>query len=265
MLRLLLAGACLAALTGVSSATPLLLSGVNPGILNGSNYSVQVNTFSVANGCINFYNGAAPDATCTSTGPAVNHFTVNAPSDAIFGTVGVTTGSTLDFAATGQTSTAPPSSPYTSGVGFIVVNGITFDINQIVIPNVVPCPPATAPGACSSGDFVFTQLDFATTTGCPAGFASCGHVSVSFSANGIGYTGTSATGSTPYTFSWSSQFTNETIPDLINKANAGSIVDSVSFTASPQAVPEPAGFLLVGLGLLGVSTLGRRMRRSPRA
>jgi hypothetical protein len=116
---------------------------------------------------------------------------------------------------------------------------------------------------CSYGDFVFTQLDLNTTSGCPAGASSCGHVLVGFSADGIAYTGSSSTGSTPYTFTWSSQFTNETTTDLINEATTGAVIDAVSFTASSE-VPEPAGFMLAGLGLLAVSALARRVRRSPR-
>ncbi len=255
-----LAGVGLLAMTGVGSAMPLTLSAMNPGILNGGNYSVQVN--SGAGACINFYNSVI--GVC-NPGPAAatDTFTVNAPSDAIFGPIG-TVGTTHDFLAANQTGNTPPLAGYTGGTSFLSVNGITFDINSILVPNVVPCPPGSTPGACSIGDFVFAQLDLSTTAGCPGGASSCGHVLVGFSANGIGYTGASSSGSTPYTFTWSSQFTNETTTDLINKASTGSVLDAVSFTATPT-VPEPAAFMLTGLGLLAVSALGRRVRRSPRA
>lgn len=261
MSSLVLAGVGLLTMTGVGSATPLTLSALNPGVLNGGNLSVQVN--SGAGACINFYNAASPD-TCNPGPSAPNDFfTVNAPSDVIFGAIG-TVGTTHDFLAANQTGNTPPLAGYTGGTSFLSVNGITFDINSILVPNVMACPPGTTPGACSFGDFVFAQLDLSTTAGCPGGAATCGHVLVGFSANGIGYTGASSSGSTPYTFTWSSQFTNETTTDLINKATTGSVLDAVSFTATPT-VPEPAAFMLTGLGLLAVSALGRRVRRSPRA
>jgi hypothetical protein len=260
MIRLVLAGVGLMAMTGVASAAALTLSALNPGLLNGGNFSVQVN--SGAGACINFYNAASPDV--CNPGPAAPNdtFTVNAPSDVIFGAIG-TNGTTHDFLASNQIGNTPPLAGYTGGTSFITINGIVFDINAILVPNVLPCPPGSSPGACSFGDFTFTQLDFNTTVGCPVGAATCGHVLVGFSANGIGYTGLSSTGSTPYTFAWSSQFTNETTLDLISKATTGAVVDAVSFTASPTSVPEPAGFVLAGLGLLALSALGRRVRRSP--
>jgi hypothetical protein len=261
MFSLVLAGVGLLAMTGVASAAALSLSALNPGLLNGGNMSVQVN--SGASACINFYN-TAPDV--CNPGPAAPNdiFTVNAPSDLIFGAIG-TNGTTHDFLASNQVGISPPLAGYTGGTSFMTINGIVFDINAILVPNVVACPPGSAPGVCSFGDFVFTQLDFNTSgTACPGGISPCGHVLVGFSANGIGYTGSSSTGSTPYTFAWSSQFTAETTQDLINKATTGAVLDAVSFTASPTSVPEPAGFMLAGLGLLALSALGRRVRRSPR-
>ena len=260
MFSVVLVGVGLLAMTGVMSATMLNLSAVNSGLLNGGNLSVQVN--SGAGACINFYNGASPDACNPGPGGVTDNFTLNAPSDAIFGVVGTTVGTTHDFLASNQTSTAPGNAPYINGTAFLAINGITFDITTIVVPNVLPtCPPGGAPGACAYGDFTFTQLDFNTLSGCPGGINPCGQVNVGFTARGIGYTGTSATGSTPFTFNWSSQFVNETTGDLINKATTGSVLDAVSFTAQGSNVPEPTGFVLVGMGLLAVSALRRRVRR----
>ena len=125
-------------------------------------------------------------------------------------------------------------------VAFITVGSIVFNMTSIIVPNPVACPPAGAPGSCSAGDFVFTQDDFSG--------GGLGDVTVSFSLDAIGYTGTSASGSTPYKFSFSSQFTNTTVSAILNTfINNPPIVDSVSFTAAPvsvSGVPEPAAFVL---------------------
>jgi hypothetical protein len=259
LLNLVLAGVGLLAMTGVASAAALTLSALNPGILNGGNYSVQVDAGVGA--CINFYN-TSPGTCNPGPAAATDTFTVNAPSDAIFGTVGVTTGLTHDFLAANQGGLTPPTAPYAGGTGFLTINGITFDFTSIGVPNVLACPPSSAPGVCSFGDFIFTQLDFNTPAAqCPGGVAPCGQVNVSFSAFGIGYTGTSADGSTPYSFVWSSQFTKETTDDLIAKAQRGGVQDAVSFSASPGApAPEPVSMVLIGGGLIALATIRRRRR-----
>jgi hypothetical protein len=189
-------------------------------------------------------------------------FGLNSPSDAIFGTPGTTNGTTADYILANQVGTAPGIRPYNNGIGFLTLNSFTFDVQSVNVPNAVPCPPSGTPGVCSLGDFVFTQNDLSTSGGpCPGGSGLCGHVTVSFSVNGIGYSGSSTTGSTPYTFIYSSQFNNETTTDLINKAGGPGVTNSISLTANPVpagTVPEPVSFALLGLGLATIGIFGRR-------
>lgn len=243
MLALIIVAVVSLAVVGVASASAIPTAG--GGILNGGNLSVEVNGAAAGAGgpCINFFNGNTPDACPPSS---TDTFTLDGPSDPIFGTPGTTTGTTHDFVLANQVGSA-----YTGGTGFLAINGFSFDITSIVVPNASPCPPVGTPGVCSVSDFTLTQTD-------PS------HVLIGFSANGIGYSGTSASGSTPYTFSWTSQFPNETVADILAKANATplGITDSVSFTGTPlPGVPEPAAFVLAGIGLLGIGAFGRRRRR----
>jgi len=261
ILTIIMTVAVILALTGIAGATPI--PGVSIG-WNGGNLSVEVSPT-----CINFYTTAI-DACPPGSG---SNFTLNAPADAVFGTIGTTTGTTKDYLMSNQPSTSPGVQTYNNGTAFMVLNGFTFDVQSINVPNAIPCPPGATPGSCSILDFVLTQNDLFTSGGsCPGGIGPCGHVTVSFSSNGRGYvTGSDpvATGSTPFTFIYSSQFNNETTTDLAAKANAGTLTDSVSITATPNVtagVPEPMALSLVGLGLAAIGGFGRlRRARAKRA
>jgi len=58
----------------------------------------------------------------------------------------------------------------------------------------------------------------------------------------------------------------QTVQIEIDRANTGFhiLIDEVTFDGSPvsSAVPEPAAASLIGIGLLGLAMIGRRLRQS---
>jgi hypothetical protein len=242
-------------MTGSAGATQLPVNPVDfnncpvngSGCLNGSGLSVQV----TANTCINFFNGNTPDA-CDSSGG--NTFFNSGPSDTSIFTLDTSTGTIKDL----QFGSPPPTSflTQTGPLGTVI-----FDL-ETVVPSALPvCTANQASGACSAGVFTLTQQDVSGSN-CPAGYSQCGHVGVAFAFTADAYTGTLASGFTPYQINFTSQFNNETIGDLVARAsNPTGIYNSVSFTANPSSgVPEPAGFVLIGAGLVGLGLMGRRLR-----
>lgn len=250
---LVIAAAILIMMTGSAGATALPVNPLNfgscpvatSGCLNGSGLSVQV----LANSCINFYDGNTPD-TCGVPGDT---FFNSGPSDTSIFTLNTTSGTTKDLIF----GTIPPIIAFLTQPG--PLGTVTFDLESVVPSSQPACAANQASGACSAGVFTLVQQDTAGSN-CPAGYATCGHVGVAFAFTADAYTGTMASGFTPYQIDYSSQFNNETIGDLVAKASGtNGITNSVSFTANPVSnVPEPTGFLLIGFGLIGVALVARR-------
>jgi len=257
-------------MSGSAGATGLPVSQVNfnncpvntSGCLNGTGLAVQV----FANSCINFYNGNNPDpgfpGACDALGN--NTFFNSGPSDTSIFNLNTFTGTIKDLVF----GTPPPITQFLTQPG--PLGTVMFDLTSVPLSNQPVCTANQASGSCSAGIFTLTQQDNAQITGCPAGYSTCGHVLVGFDFNADAYTGTHASGFTPYTIDFSTQFNGETIGDLIARANnpgtsttAGGIFNSVSFTANPVSpVPEPTGFVLIGAGLIGISLIARRRSRS---
>jgi hypothetical protein len=106
-----------------------------------------------------------------------------------------------------------------------------------------------------------------TPTGSPITLAQVGtnSVSISLSGNGIAYTGTSGSGSSPTIISFTSQ---NNVPGTITSIlalvlSAGGFTNSVSATYSstgPTTVPEPMTLSMMGLGLVSLGLIARRRK-----
>lgn len=247
ILTLIMTAVLVLALTGIGGATPI--PGATP-TWSASNFSTQVTPT-----CINFYNIAV--GSC----PAAATMTLGA-SDAIFGTPTVTTGTTSDYLIANQSGFTPGTfANYTGGTAFMTLAspgaGFTFDVNQIFVPAGTVCPATSGtPATCVIEDLTLEQQSPTT-------------VLIGLTTTGIGYvTGSNpvTTGSTPFTFTYSTQIPNTTIAQLIAAAANGPIVaQSVSISASGNNVPEPMAFSLMGLGLLAIGGFSRfRRARSQR-
>lgn len=236
--------------TGVAGATVLNVSG--GGTFNMGNFSVQVLGNPVS-GCINFFNGTPPSGVPDACDGFQNQsYSVNAPVDpGLF--ILNSQGGIKDIPA----GSGPIGSFISTQGGPAAGNQIiNWDLLSLVIPTPTACPPASLPGVCTAGPFVFSQSVGGNNP----------QTTVSFTANLCGYTGSPSTGCTPYTGLFSAQFTGpgSDIQSLINKSlQPGGITDSVSATlnpnpATPSGVPEPATTVLLGSGLLAVGMAFRR-------
>jgi PEP-CTERM motif len=219
--------------TGLAGATALTYTGT--GVLNtGGLLAVQVfgnTTTFTPPPCINFYNGATPDA-CDAT---PNTFTLGAPLDA----------SLFTFGGAGTIKDIPlgvaPIAQFVTAAG--PQGTINFDLTALLNGTSPACTLGVT--TCSVGPFNFTSNANGTT--------------VTLDADLCGYTGTIGTGCTPYVALFTSQFPGQTIAQVIAASQTGTgVSDSVSGTLTPT--PEPGTTMLLGSGLMAMVFVVRRFR-----
>jgi hypothetical protein len=228
------------------------------GVFHIGSVSVAING-TPATGCIDYYNATTACGTAATV-------TLGPPSDPIFGTVGVTTGLLKDI---GPGQTFPE-------LASLALNGFTFDLLSLVFPTPVPCPPASTPGSCAiaGSPFVFTQDTLSPPNSTNAADMSFTEIFCGYTGSPGAETATGCSNGTVYTATFTSHFVGTidstglaaTVTNLIAiNTGGGTITDSVSaqFTPNPTpAVPEPTAFVLLGSGLIGLLSTGRRLRRS---
>ena len=227
-------------------ATPIVVA--DGGVLSVSNLAGTM--VGISNACINWGNPAA----CQQTTGIQDSASSIDTTDFIGGSTPVDTIKDLtagELLPVVDFQTA--QSPLPGGV-------VNFDLISFVMPGASGnCTLTTAPNLCSLAGSPFTFLQ-----------QTSDQVVISFATTEIAYTGTSASGSTPYQGIFSATLSGVlpngstvNIPDILNFIIGGGTVTATwsgtDSPASPSAVPEPSqlGFLF-GAGLIGIVFLRKR-------
>lgn len=205
-------------------------------------------------GVANIAGNVNVSATSVAFNPSFTNTTGAMETGSFAGLTGGTIGSLTGGPATGNVS-MPNFINFTSGVA----DPIHFDLTFIApgVGTAAGCSSSALGASCTPAGSPFTLFQLTSNT-----------VLASLNLNGIAYTGTSATGSSPTVGIFSTQdVIFGTIPAVIGALSSGQtltgITYSASFVATPTpSVPEPASMLLMGVGLLGAGLVARRKTRA---
>jgi hypothetical protein len=186
-------------------------------------------------------------------------FAVNVPLGGVFATglIPLTVGGTI------QDLVNPPISGNNFLNAFIVFNnGVIFDLTYIVPGGAGPCNAALAnnPGYSCTPVISGVTSPFTLTNSSDASNAS-----VFFNVQVDAYTGTAASGTTPYVGAFNTPSAGKNIAGILLDINSGATV-SAAYSANflgGSDVPEPGTVTLLGLGL-GAIAFSRFRRRSAR-
>ncbi len=169
------------------------------------------------------------------------------------------TGGTIQ-SLTGGPTTGILATPVTGFINFTtgVATPVTFDLTYIApgVGTQAGCLSATPGSACTPTGSPFTLFQLTSNT-----------VIAALQLNGVSYTGSSASGSSPTTAIFSTQSAiNGTLPQIYSTLVSGGAVSgitySASFVATAPTIPEPASMMLMGVGLIGAGLIARRKIRS---